>query len=150
MENKKTFRSRISVLVIIFILAIFVPISIPMIKYMIIPGLLIMGISFLFIVFIFGAMRYHISMGNLYISSVGNVRILDILSIKRSYNPLGAPASSLKRLRIDFRKGTKYPYLLISPVREQEFIETLKAINPDIEVNVSDKKGIWRIWDWDI
>jgi hypothetical protein len=26
----------------------------------------------------------------------------------------------------------------------------LKAINPNIEVDVPNKKGIWRIWDWDI
>jgi hypothetical protein len=39
---------------------------------------------------------------------------------------------------------------LISPAREQEFIEALKTVNPDIYVEVSDRKGVWRIWDWDI
>jgi hypothetical protein len=40
---------------------------------------------------------------------------------------------------------------LISPVREREFIDELKAVNPDIVIDVPpDKKGIWRVWDWDI
>ncbi|MDR1202039.1 MAG: hypothetical protein LBL58_10490 [Tannerellaceae bacterium] len=53
----------------------------------------------------------------------------------------------LKRLRIDFVNKSSW---LISPVQEQKFIEELKAINPDIYINVSNKKGIWRIQDWDI
>ena len=40
--------------------------------------------------------------------------------------------------------------MLISPVREQEFIEDLKAINPDIYVRIPIKEGIWRIYNWDI
>lgn len=86
--------------------------------------------------------------------SGGNVRISDIISVKRSYNPLSAPACSLKRLRIDLRKQAKFPllspYLLLSPVREQEFIKELKSVNPDIYVCVPYKKGIWRVQDWDI
>ena len=63
MENvkeKKVFRSRISVLLLGFVLAIFIPFTIPMIKEMIIPGLLIMGGSLLFVGFIFSGMRYII------------------------------------------------------------------------------------------
>ena len=78
------------------------------------------------------------------------VNIADIVSVKRSYNPLSSPAASLKRLRISFKKRAKYPYMLISPVREREFIEALKAVNPDIRVDIPEKKGVWRIWDWDI
>ena len=40
--------------------------------------------------------------------------------------------------------------VLISPDREQEFIEELKAVNPGIYVNIPESKGIWRFWDWDI
>jgi hypothetical protein len=50
-------------------------------------------------------------------------------------------------LRISSVDGVSW---LISPVKEQEFINELKAINPDIDVNVPDKKKLWRIWDWDI
>jgi len=76
-----------------------------------------------------------------------------IASVERSYNPLSSPAGSLKRLKIRMKKGYKFPYALVSPVREQEFLETLKQLNPDINIRVSDKKGwhrIYRIWDWDI
>jgi len=157
MENnkgKKVFRSRQSVLIIAFILAIFIPCTIPIIKHMIIPGMIIMGGTFLFMVFLFGGMRYIISgdklLVKIWIIPSGSVKIADIISVERSYNPLSSPAASLKRLRIGLRKSAKFPYMLISPVREKEFIEELKKINPDIYVNIPIKKGIWRIQDWDI
>jgi len=153
-KTKKAFRSRISVLLIAFILAVFIPCTIPMIKHMIIPGLLIMGGTFLFIVFLFCGMHYTISGNNLlvkiWIIPYGSIKIADIISVERSYNPLSSPAASLKRLRLDFGKRTKPPYMLISPVREQEFIDELKKINPDISVNIPAKKERWRIQDWDI
>ena len=40
--------------------------------------------------------------------------------------------------------------MLISPANEKKFIDELKQINPNIKVSVSDKKGFWRIQDWDI
>lgn len=78
------------------------------------------------------------------------VNIADIRSVERSYNPLSSPAASFKRLRISLKGNANYSYLLISPVREPEFVDALRAINPDIQVYVPEKKGIWRIWDWDI
>jgi len=154
MENqkvKKVFRSRISVLLLGFLLAVFIIVSIPIIKYMIFSGLLIMGGTLLFIVLLFSGMRYIISGDKLYVKiwiiPIGSVKIADIVSIERSYNLLSSPASSLKRLRLGIRNGA---YMLISPVREQEFIDTLKAINPTVNVNVPIKKGAWRMQDWDI
>jgi len=147
---KKVFRSRISVLLLGFLLAILIPATIPIIKYMIISGLFIMGGIFLFIVLSFSRIRYIISDGKLYVKiwiiPIGIAKIADIVSVKRSYNLLSSPAASLKRLRIDGKRGA----MLISPVREVEFIESLKAVNPDIEVYVPVKKCVWRIQDWDI
>jgi hypothetical protein len=77
----------------------------------------------------------------------GKMNIMDVVSMKRSYNLISSPATSLKRLQICFVKGSSW---LVSPVREQEFIKELKSINPNIDINVTDRKGIWRIWDWDI
>ena len=85
-----------------------------------------------------------------------NSRILisAITSVERSYS-LGlassVPIATLKRLRFRFREVHKFAAWIpmISPVREQEFLETLKALNPDIQINVNDKKGWWRFWDWD-
>jgi hypothetical protein len=151
---KRVFRSRISVLLLGFLLVTFIPGTIPIIKYMIISGLLILGGTFLFIVFLLSGMRYIISGDKLYVKiwniPSGSVEISNIISVTRSYNPLSSPAASLKRLRLGLSKGAKYPYILISPVKETEFIEELKAVNPDINANVPVKKGIWRIQDWDI
>ena len=95
---------------------------------------LIIGLPMLF------RMRYSISTWQLGVPYYGSIEILDIISIKRSYNPLSSPAASLKRLRIDYRKNGKKGWILISPVREEEFIEMLKSVNPRIQINVSNKK----------
>jgi len=91
---------------------------------------------------------------------IGSVDIADIISVERTCNPISSPSVSLKRLRIRFKRDTRYsnwfnwataPNLLIAPVREKEFIEALKTINPSIEVNVTEQTGKWwRFWDWDI
>ena len=106
-----------------------------------------LGGTLLFLVFIFCGMRYIISGDKLYFKMWfipgGSVKIAKIKTIKRTYNPLASGAASLKRLAIN-------GYWMISPVREKEFVEALKAVNPDIRVRIPEKKGIWRIWDWDI
>jgi len=158
MENKKVkkiFRSRISVLLLGFLLAVFIPVTIPLIKDTVISsGLFIIGGTLLFIALLFSGMRYIISDDKLYIKiwmiPFGSANIANIVSIERSYNLLSSPAASLKRLKLSCINGTTFSYMLISPVREQEFIDSLKAINPNINVNVPVKKGIWRIQDWDI
>jgi len=166
MENqkvRKVFRSRISVLIIGILLAVLIPCTILMIKYMIIPGLYIMGGTIVFIVFSLTGFRYVISGDKLYLKvwfiSMGSANIAHIISVERTYNPISSPAASLKKLCISFKRGVKYsnwltwqsaPNWLVSPVREQEFAEELKSINPDIYVRISDKKEIWRIQDWDI
>ena len=92
----------------------------------------------------------------------GKIYIPAITSVERSYNPLNAPAGALKRLRFQFKRGYKWhnflplsknPFIIviypsISPVREQEFLEILKKINPDIQIKINDKKGWWRFWDF--
>lgn len=152
---RKIFRSRVSVLLIIFLLVIFIPVTIPLIKdKVILSGLLIIGGTILFIILLFSGMRYVISGNILYVKiwmiPYSSVSISNIVSIERSYNLLSSPAASLKRLRLVIRRGDTLSSILISPVREQEFIEGLKAINPDINTNIPVKKGIWRIQDWDI
>jgi len=157
MENlkvKKVFRSRISILLISIMLAVLIPCIIPIIKHMIIQDLYLIGGSIVFCVFLIGGLRYVISENKLYtkiwIIPFGSVKIADIVSIERSYNFLASPAASLKRLRIGLAGKGIFSFVLISPVREQEFIEDLKAVNPDINVRVPDKKGAWRVQDWDI
>jgi len=160
-KTKKVFRSRISVLFIGFMLGIFIMASIPIFQRGIYQGMNILCIVFVFIVFLFCGIRYIISGDKLYLKiwmiPCGSVNITDIISVQRSYKqPISSPAASFKRLRIDLTgvkfglKSAKFPYLLISPVRERKFIEELKAVSPDIIVHVPVKKGIWRIWDLDV
>ena len=155
MENqkgKKVFRSRISVLMFGFLLTIFIP----MIKHVLISGSFpIVGIlAFVLVISLFCGFRYVISDNKLqgkifWIIPSGSIKISDMVSVERSYNPLSSCAASLKRLAVKSRGGS-IPYTLISPVREQEFIEELTSINPNIQVRVPTKKVIWKIWDWDI
>jgi hypothetical protein len=150
-QSSKTFRSRISVL-LIGLLALFTGTCLGILPDAARdsgPGF-ILGGAFLFALFISTGMRYTLSGNSLYVRiwfiPYGKLTVTDIVSVKRTYNPLSSPAASLKRLRI--RSANRF--WLVSPVREEEFIEELKAINPEIYVNVPVKKGKWHIWDWDI
>jgi hypothetical protein len=112
-------------------------------------------IVFLPIFLIFFGMSYVIEGNRLYFRMLcwktGSVDILDIVSIKRTYNPMSSCAASLKRLEITFiGKSKKYTGVMISPVREDKFFEALQAVNPHIRINAPNKKGFWRFWDWDI
>ena len=157
--ERKIFRSRISILLIGIILLLCLPGLIPMIRSGNIfnPGFYIIAGVFVFVVLLFCGMRYELTENHLIFKmwSATNIKIplSVIVSVERSYNPLASGAASLKRLCIRFKKGYKFPYTLVSPVREKEFLETLKKHNPDIYIRVSEKKGwhrIYRIWDWDI
>ena len=159
-QPQKVFRSRISVLFIVFMLVIAVIAFIPIFQRGIYQGMNYLVFIFLFLV-LFCGIRYIVSSDKLYLKiwifPIGSLSIANIISVERSYKqPISSPAASFKRLRIDLTgikfglKGAKFPYLLISPVREQEFIKELKTVNPDIIVHVPVKKGIWHVQDWDI
>ena len=78
------------------------------------------------------------------------INISSIEKIERTYFILASNAGSLKRLAGRTKKGSKIPFFLISPSNEKKFLERLKEINPDIIINVHDKYGFYRFWDWDI
>ena len=156
--EKKVFRTRVSVLLIAIIILLcgVLPTFAMMFRlgqFNVSAGLAILGV-FVFILFLMYGIRYELTDSHLRIKiwSITYVKIplSAILSVKRSYNPLSAPAFSMKRLCIRTVKGYKWPYALISPVREKEFLELLLAANPDIIVCVNDKKAWYRIWDLDI
>jgi len=151
MESKKVFRSRISVLLIVFTLSVFLPLLIISLQEKRYNDVYMLVGCILFVFLLFTGIKYVIEgdkiLVKLWFITSGTLKIKEIKAIQRSYNPLSSPAASLKRVRIDFIKGM---YWLLSPVREQVFIEELKAINPHIRINVPEKKGKWRIQDWDI
>jgi hypothetical protein len=161
-RHGKKFRSRISVIMLVFILAsVLLPFVLIGIIYAVTGDqsvftavILICVIAVLPLLFsLFCAVPYCtciVTETTLHIA-FDNIPIADICLIKRSYNPLSAPAASLKRLAV-YRtvNGKQKLFHLISPVREQEFLKTLKAINPSIQIIVTNKKSFWRFWDWDI
>ncbi|MDE6359749.1 MAG: PH domain-containing protein [Muribaculaceae bacterium] len=88
---------------------------------------------------------YEIRGGNLIVHSwfkVSKYPIMGIKSISPTNSWLAAPAASLgKRIAITFDRsvtGNCMP-LIISPVRQSEFISLLSSINPDIEYHSEEK-----------
>ena len=154
MEKKKVFLSRISLLLVGFILAIFIYSFILVFNSNLLEEKYIIGAIFILIIFIFSGIHYTISGNRMYMKIwmilIKSVKISQIISIERSYNPLASMASSLKRLKITLEKESKYRFLLISPTRELEFIEKLQMINPKIHIQLSNKKAPWRVLNWDI
>ncbi len=61
------------------------------------------------------------------------VRINNIFSVSRSFNPLSSPAVSLKRIQVNYTNGS----ILISPKKEKTFIKKLREINPTIYNGIS-------------
>ena len=147
--EKKVYRSRISFLLIGFILAIFVPIIIFMFQVVIIyEALFIVFGSFVIPIFMLLKINYVISGEKLYLKiwtmPIRTVGIHDIVSVERIYYPFYIPAISLKSLCLRFKEGSNFLLRLgwvISPVREQEFIEELETIDPEIYINLWLKKN---------
>ena len=148
------FRSRVSVLLLVIMAMSLLPVIFlqepnvePSDTY------LAYGVMVLFIgmvaLLLFGQ-RYEIGERELAVKigpfKFASLKLSEITLVERSYNPLSAPASSLKRLYVK----SKGKDTLISPVREQEFLQLLKARNPNIVVKIVDKNDWWRVWDWDI
>jgi len=161
MKNGK-YRSRVSALFIPFWGILFIPFLHFVWPYSFIGLALILSII-IFFVFACRSTYYVVTdreilcyyLWGIYGKPFVRISISDITSIERSHNPWNGLALSLKRLRLRFNRGYKWnppwPCLpLLSPVCEQEFLETLKSINPNIQINVNDKKGWWRFGDWDI
>ena len=151
--EKKKFRSRVSVALLIFVFLCCFSVFPFMPPHSIsLTIMIIMCSTFAFCLFIMFTTNYVIQGDVLIAKCCGqsiNINIHEIESIKRSYNPLSSPASSLKRLCVN-KTIHKWSYTLISPVREEEFLAILKEINPNIIIEVNDKKSVLRFWDWDI
>ena len=165
--EKKVFKSRVGMIYIhILIALLFIGWSASKSSGNYVP-LIILGSCAVFAFFAFRSIKYILTEKEIVVYylgfNTGKFFLSAITSVERSYNPLDAPAASGKRLRFKFKEGYKWsryfsnsPFFIIlnpaiSPVREEEFLETLKAINPNIQINVTDKKGLWwRFLGWDI
>jgi hypothetical protein len=61
-----------------------------------------------------------------------NIEIEEILSIQRTRSIISAPATSFDRIEIRYKNGE----VVISPMREDEFVQTLVAIKSSIELKL--------------
>ena len=150
-KNEKVFRSRISVL---FIMFLSLPCTIPLSPFGIAVQILCVMANVLFVFMLLPrTMFYVISNDTLFVRWLGidleSVKICDIIAVERSYRITGH-AYSLKKLEVRSGHGAQSSFVLISPVREHEFLEELKTINPQIAFNVPIREEKWRIWDWDV
>ena len=154
----KVFRSRVSVLFIIFVLGIIFSPTVIMItpsgnSFFRFALYLLKGVFIYVLIAYVSNTRYIITEDHLILApwrGLYSFPISAILSIERSYNQSKSMSASLKKLHIHFETGYRLSSVLISPVREQEFLETLKNCNPNINIRVDNKKGWWRFWDWNI
>lgn len=101
-------------------------------------GLIILVLVILFIIYLFISTKYLIK-NNILIVEAGfllnkKIPVQDIKSVTKTNNPLSSPALSLKRLEMKY--GNSFDYILISPLRRDEFIKHLLSINPDIYVKI--------------
>lgn len=71
-----------------------------------------------------------------------SVPLLAITRVRRTWNPMSAPAWSLRRLEIHYGKTQQ---LLISPENEDAFLQALEARAPQLEW-VGDELVVARAW----
>lgn len=131
------FRSRVSVLLIVFImLALAFPIYMSVKEHDIHGIIAVIGAFGIILLTLFG-IHYTIEDGKLYVSAFPffkgkpyDLTKLDSISPTRSL--LSSPAASLNRIKLDFGVGIP---LIISPAAQDLFIEEVLRINPKVKVN---------------
>lgn len=151
--NQVKFRSRVSVLLLLFI--VIIHLSILVSENFSTTSYLINACILLFVILVFFGIHYSIIdkklISKLWFITLYETNIDKIEKIERSYNPISSPSASLKRLELTIKTtSVSRRYVLISPVKEKSFLELLRNINPDIIIEVNDKKNIFRFWDWDL
>ncbi len=101
-------------------------------------AVIILLLSVLFVAYLFLTIEYRITHTALNIKSGfivdKNIAINEIKSVQKTNNMLSSPALSLDRLEIKY--GNKFDFILISPVRKEEFVKELLSVNPDIQVTI--------------
>lgn len=134
---KKVYHSKIGLELIIPIAIILIIGFKNIIKEPKLAAIIFLAILIVFMIYIFTSIKYTIENQNLNIKAGflinEDINILSIQKISKSKNILSAPAASLDRLEIIY--GNKNS-ILISPKNKAEFIDEIKKINPNFEVNI--------------
>lgn len=78
-----------------------------------------------------------------------SIYIPNIFEVRRSYSFLSAPATSRKRLALRMKSGSKKGFVLVSPEKEEEFLNQLHERNTDMQIDLHSARKRWKIWNWD-
>ena len=157
---KAIFRSRISLVLAVLLWGILLWQTFPFLinlfeNFSTVPtkSIIIFFVIFCILFIIFFGMRYIIIGDELickiWFINFRKIKISNIISITRSYNPIASNAASFKRIYCELKNST-YGGLLISPKKEKLFLKIIKEKNPTVKINVTNKKGFLRFWDWDL
>lgn len=140
-ENVKTYRSRLSIILVLFLILIFCFVGL-VISFNSIQqneiGIMICVLTILFIIYLYFTTVYRIIENKELVVKVGflmNIKIdVDKISkIQKTKNILSSPAWSLDRIEIFYNK---YDSVIISPNNQAEFIQDLQKINSSIIVDI--------------
>ncbi|MCV9926090.1 PH domain-containing protein [Flavobacterium sp. LS1R49] len=133
----KKYKSKIDTPLIVFLSIIFIPSLFKMLYDKDWYVASFMTLAILFILHLFSTTYYIITENNLIVKSGFLVSItVDIRNIKKMSETntlLSSPALSFDRLEVLYNK---FDTVVISPKDKQEFIQTLKNINPEIEIKL--------------
>ena len=63
-----------------------------------------------------------------------HITLASIDEVRPDRNPASAPAWSLDRLRVDYRKNGEHAFIMISPEDKDAFVEELARAAPGLEM----------------
>ncbi len=145
---RKKYWSRTSLLIIVVIFGLFGAMAYRVIGEFIensvsTLGIIIMPTTFMIVCLFCFTINYEITATKLVIRlwfiEGGSIDLKEISAVRRSFNPISSPASSLKRLEISYGKVAS---AIISPRREKEFIEVLKERCPKARIEIVEKRSL--------
>lgn len=96
------------------------------------------AVIFVFLLSIFLTIRYYIDPESKTLKikvcglPSGSVDLTQVREIRKSHSILSSPAASLSRICLDVKGG---PDVLVSPRYQQDFLEEIKKINPDVKID---------------
>lgn len=128
----KTYRTRISLLLVLFIIIVSI-VPVVFIDSPIAPYIVSVAIVDIVVFICFFGIKYVIDGDVLKVYSFWGIHedipISSIKKIEKSRNPLSSPAASLDRLAVHYNK---YDVVYISPRNQDDFLEEIGGINKDI------------------
>ena len=140
-ENVKTYQSRLSVSLVVFLFLIFsfvgIGISFNSIQQNEI-GIVVCILTILFIIYMYLSTIYKIINNEELVVKVGflmniKIDIKKIVEIKKTKSMISSPAWSLNRIEIFYNK---YDSVIILPKNQTEFIQDLQKINSSIKIDL--------------